>query len=405
MSYFKSFLACLRRFLAHLLRLLPGNSTFIGPPRHIINSTPLFVKDLGSLDNTSCKFYQLEPKRSISRQFPFFADDQIAESFYNMKIGYIKEQFVAQLSSGRYWGRTYGYIINAGDCLHRDLSPSLEDITYDNFLSHRHDGLSQPLLPPLRHVSGLVAAINTPFSYNFHHWLLDCVPKFGLLKTAGFELSGIDHFILAPPTAPWHLEVLRYLDIPLEKVIFSSPRLHICADSLIVPSFSEPSRQPEKFNYTPEGLHFVRNLILGQSTVTKSYPEKIVISRERTSCRRLIDADTIHLHLESYGFTKVILEDHSLAEQAMIFNSAKIIIMPTGGGLANLVFCRQNTRVIELFSPYYLPTFSLLLANTLGLQYIALVGDKFRRSSTKHEEGVSQDIHIPLERLVKHIYD
>ena len=405
MYFFKLFLLSVRRYLAQFLGQLPGNSTFFGPPRHITNSTPLFIKELGTSANAKCKVYSLEPRRFIYRQLPFHADDAIAGHFHSMKTGYIKEQFVAEFERGRYWGRTYGYILNSGDCLHRDLSPSLEDITYDNFLSHPHDSLSQPLLPPLRHVSGISAAINTPFANNFHHWLLDCVPKFGLLKAAGFQLSEIDQFILAPPTSPWHLEVLRYLDIPLDKVIFSTPKVHIRADNLIVPSFSEPSRQPEKYNYTPEGLQFVRNLILSQSSGLKTYPEKIVVSREKTSWRRLIDADSIHFHLENYGFTKVILEDFSLADQAMIFHSAKVIIMPTGGGLANLVFCRKNTKVIEIFSPYYLPTFSLLLANSLSLQYIALVGDKFIRSSTQREEGVSQDIHISLERLLEHALD
>jgi len=388
----------LRIFIARLLSRSPGNSLFVGPPRKILNSTPDYIKIIAKNGNHDISFYPLQPKEFTSRQPPFYADNEISLHFDRMDSGIIKEQFVVNLVHGRYWGRAYGYIINNDDCIHRDLSPSFEDITYDNFLSYRHDALNQPFLPPIRHVKGTVAALNTPFSTNFHHWLLDCVPKFGLLESAGFDLDNIDYFIL-PPFSFWHDEILHLLKIPQEKLIASSPKVHIVADNLIVPSFSEPSQQPHKFNYTPQGLDYVRKLVLHKS-MPLSFPEKILISREKTTSRRLLNSETINKYLEREGFVKIILEDYSLAEQAMIFHSAKTIIMPTGGGLANLVFCSRNTKVIELFSSSYLPTFSLLLANHLDLQYIALVGQSLSGASEHSSAGNSEDINIPTDRLL-----
>ena len=402
---FKPFFRGFRNYIAYLLGHFPGNSTFFGPPRNILDSTPDYCTASCSIENQTVILCQIKPKQSIARQLPFYADYPIEKLFKGMQTAFIKEQFVAQLRRGRYWGRTSGYIVNTSDCIHRDLSPSFEDVTYDDYLSYTHDGLNQPFLPPLQDLSGTVAVINTPFSSNFHHWLLDCVPKFGLLEKAGFNFSNIDYFILPPPTSPWHLEVLRYLQIPLDRVVSSSSKVHIRADNLIVPSFSEPSRQPERFNYTTEGLEFVRKLILTNSPKSKSYYGKIIVSRERTVCRRLMDGESIHAHLEDKGFTKVILEDYSLAEQAMIFYSANTIIMPTGGGLANLVFCRPDTTVIELFNPCYMPTFSLLLANQLKLKYIALVGDSLTDSGNNSDAGASQDIRISIERLLNYALD
>ena len=405
MASLKFFSRSARKVIAKLLRYFPGNSSLFGPPRHILNSTPVYCTTPRHKLNHSCLLTPLQPKRYLTRQSPCFADVQIANLFNDMQSGIIKEQFVVQLERGRYWGRTSGYIVNSSDCLHRDLSPSFEDISSNSYLSHTHDGLQQPFLPPLRFLNGSVAALNTPFSSNFHHWLLDCVPKFGLLQAAGFKFSDIDFFILPKPSSAWHIEVLNLLEIPLEKVISSSSSLHICADHLIVPSFSEPSRQPEKYNYTPEGLNFVRELILNSINSHNLYPEKIIVSREKTSCRRLIDSNTIHPQLVREGFEVIVLEDFSLVEQAMIFNQAKTIIMPTGGGLANLNFCKYDTKIIELFSPYYMPTFSLLLATHLNLNYFALVGESLADTSTHYDLGASQDIRIPLERLLEFALD
>jgi capsular polysaccharide biosynthesis protein len=322
-----------------------------------------------------------------------------------MSSGISKEQFVVQLHRGRYWGRSYGYIINSKDYLHTDISPDLADLSLERPDPKRHDAVLQPFLPKVKHVSGNIAALNTLQFANFHHWLLDCIPKFGLIKKAGIDFSSIDYFILPRPFFQWHREVLEYLNIPLNKIISSTDKLHIRADNLIAPSFSEPSRQPHRYNYTIEGLMFVRDLLLSRSAPSCQYPERIIISRERTKCRRLIDGNQIASRLELYGFKKVFLEDHTLAEQARIFNSAKTIIMPTGGGLANLAFCQPGTKVIELFSPFYLPTFSLPLTNSLELDYIALVGES-REKKAKHSDlGASYDIKVSLERILEYAQD
>jgi Glycosyltransferase 61 len=402
MNTLKGVFLIIRKNIARLFRFLPCSSLVIGSPRNIIDSTLCHV-EISSSFHTAFTFIPLRAKRSINRCPPQYADPLIADLFNQMGTGFIKEQFVAQLERGRYWGRSAGYIINSDDSLHRDLSPSFEDVTFDTPYLMPHDGMLQPLLPKLVNFSGVVASLNTLFSSNFHHWLLDCVPKFGLLKDAAYKLDNIDHFILTAPVSPWHLEVIHYLHLPLAKIISSSPSLHIRADYLIVPSFSEPSRQPHKFNYTPEGLNFVRNLVLDRVVPSPTYPEKIIVSRERATCRRLLSANHINLALEAEGFVKVILEDFTLAEQAAIFFSAKTIIMPTGGGLANIVFCQQGTKVIELFSPGYMPTFSFVLASQLGLQYTALVGENLTRSSGHSDSGASQDIYVPLDRLMAHI--
>jgi capsular polysaccharide biosynthesis protein len=333
---------------------------------------------------------------------PAYADPPIELLFHGMQHGLIKEQFVALLEGGRYWGRGYGYIINAQDGLHRDLSPSFADVAGISSL-RTHDGFEQPFLPRLVEVQGTVGVANTLFAHNFHHWLLDCVPRFGLLQAAGWDLSCIDSFILPNPLSRWHREVLERLSIPIAKVVGSHSQLHLRAEKLLVPSFSEPSRQPELYNYTPEGIAFVRRLFLTEVEKHEHLPKRIVVSREKASSRCLLQGDLLCDLLAPFGFTKVLLEDFSLADQARLFHSATTIIMPTGGGLANLAFCKPGTQVVELFDPAYLPTFSMVLSQEVGLEYHALVGLNHTNAKGHSDHGGQNDMCFDLVNLADYI--
>jgi len=380
---------------AAYLRKLPGSSVQFGPPR-------LEVQKTTEWNLADSALVSLRSSIPTLRELPFYADPPIELLFRQMRNGLIKEQFVASLEGGRYWGRCYGYIINAQDGLHRDLSPAFADVA-GSFSSFSHDGLEQPLLPPVVEVKGTVGVVNTLFSHNFHHWLLDCVPKFGLLQAAGWDLGRIDFFILPKPLSRWHTEVLDRLSIPSAKVVGSTSRTHLRADKLLVPSFSEPSRQPELYNYTPEGIAFVRKLFLTEWENHKSLPKRIIVSREKANARRLLQSDLLSEMLAPLGFEKVLLENFSLADQAILFHSAKTIIMPTGGGLANLAFCQPDTQVVELFDPAYLPTFSFVLSQKLGLEYHALVGSNHTKANGHSDSGGGNDMHFSIQELAAYI--
>jgi hypothetical protein len=183
------------------------------------------------------------------------------------------------------------------------------------------------------------------------------------------------------------------------KVISGGSGSHLLPDTLIVPSYSEPGRQPEFFNYTPEGLQFVRSLFLDGKTKSPIDADKIVISREKACTRRLISGDRIHERLRRHGFVKVCLEEFSVAQQAALFQQARVVVMPTGGGLANIVFANPETRVVELFNPAYLPTFCLPLCEALALEYVALVGEDTIGAGGHSDSGAAADIKISEEKL------
>jgi len=378
----------LRSTAGRLAALLPGSSIRFGPPRRVATTS--------SLDAPSSVIrHSILPARTAPHTTMELADPPLDEWLQQPRPADIREIYVAELRRGRYWGRFHGYIIDRHDTLLTDLSPTFRP------QDKRHDGLNQLRLPPLRELRGTVAVINTLFSSNFHHWLLDTLPRFEWLRRAGWSWDAIDHFIVSPELLRFHHETLALLGIDKTKLICSGPDLHVRADLLLAPSHSEPANEPLQHYYTPEGLRFVRELGLKDNPfLPQKHPGRIIISREKAKSRRLVQAGRANELLLAQGFEKILLEDYSFQEQAAFFHHADCIVMPTGGNLANFVFCRPGAVAIELFSRGYVPPFTYSLMDEIGLRYYGIVADKISRPHPD-ARGNDEDIDVDPDRLAE----
>jgi capsular polysaccharide biosynthesis protein len=227
------------------------------------------------------------------------------------------------------------------------------------------------------------------------------LPHLEWLRRAGFAWDAIDHFILPGELLKFHRETFAMLGLDEKKFILSTPQMHIRADKLLVPCHSEPSHCPGEFDYTPEGLQFVRDTVLTNNPfMAKTYPKRLIVSREKAFSRRLVQAEKANQLLGEMGFEKVLLEDHSLHEQAAMFAQADCVIMPTGGNLANYVFCRPGTIAVELFSHNYVPPFTYAFMDTIGLHYYGVVTHAVSRPRPD-ARGNNEDIDVNPDRLAE----
>jgi hypothetical protein len=378
----------LRSQVARTASLFPGSSLQFGPPRH--EGTSDSITDPQALIK-----HVISPARQTVRSVPDLADSPLGDVMREPRPSQIKEIFVAELPQGRYWGRYHGYIVDRNDTLLTDLSPTVINP------AKRHDGLDQLKLPPLKKIRGTVAVVNTLYGSNFHHWLLDLLPHLEWLRQAGFAWDKIDHFIMPDTLLRFHRETFAMLGLDEEKFILSTPQLHLCADTLLVPCHSEPSHCPGEFDYTPEGLQFVRDVVLTNNPFQeRTYPKRIIVSREKAASRRLVQAEKANRLLGEMGFEKVLLEDHSLYEQAAMFAQADCVVMPTGGNLANYVFCRPGTIAVELFSHSYVPPFTTAFMDTIGLHYYGVVTHTISRPRPD-ARGNNEDIDVDPDRLAE----
>jgi len=380
------------RAAAGQLRVLPGSSLTLGPPRRFYATLDEWAAAEAGPGRGANRLIALTPARSESRPIPPIADPSIRALFERMIPGQVKPQAVAVLERGRYWGRGFGYIVTAKDALVCPLSPEFAGFGALDNPAAGHDGLRVGWLPRVRRFRGRLLALNTLFCSNYHHWLLDTLPKFELLRRAGIDWRACDGVVFDYRGNRWQDEALELLGIPREKVVRSDAGVHLDADELIVPTYGEPGGCPEKYSYSPEGPAFVRELFLPpELREPQTVPRRrILLSRRLAGVRRVRDEETLLAALAPLGFEAHCLENYSVREQAALFAGADAVVMPHGGGLANCVFLPRGAAVVELFDPTYLPTFMMPLADRLGLRYAALVGTN---------GGAAQDIVVEPERV------
>ncbi|MEN1967123.1 glycosyltransferase family 61 protein [Lentibacillus sp. N15] len=178
---------------------------------------------------------------------------------------------------------------------------------------------------------------------NYWHWLHDTLGRYHLLRLSGFK---IDKYVLPPLTMPFQRETVKLLSIPEDKILQLTPGMHLKADNLILPSV--PFNAGTCVKWTVE---FLRDSLLPWKS-QKSTPgfERIYISRKDASWRKVTNETNLMKLLTRKGFKQVTLSSLTVQEQIDIFSSAKIIISPNGAGLANIMFCRPGTKIIQLFT-------------------------------------------------------
>jgi len=273
-----------------------------------------------------------------------------------------RKAFVAVLPNGRAWADVVTTaVITSDNKLVADISMGCAELV-----------ITSDKLPPAEHVDGNVAFLSARWGgAAYFHWMFDVITRFDLLQRSGL-IETIDKFVVNASDSSYQAETLETLGIPQDKILESRCNLHITADKLIVPSIS----------YNGSGAvsqwkceYLKQTFLKEQQPLNTDYSERIYISRQQASYRRIVNDDEVIKYLEKFGFRSVKLETMSIAEQASCLAAAKVVVAPHGGGLTNLVFCSPGTKVIELFSPLYVPYCYWMISNLCGLEHYYLIGD------------------------------
>jgi capsular polysaccharide biosynthesis protein len=197
------------------------------------------------------------------------------------------------------------------------------------------DVTSRPWLPPKQRIDGRVAVLNTRFSHNFYHWMIDILPRIAPLRRIGAEVD----YYLVDCLSVFQQNVLASLGIEAERLIQPHCRLLLEADELLVPSLPTPACLRDHGRFLSTGL--------GIEHPVKS-PRRVFISRRKTGSRTISNEMQLQRLLDAEGFETHAMEEYPLSKQARLIREAETIVATHGAGLANLVFARPGTRVIEI---------------------------------------------------------
>lgn len=380
----------MRRKFIKLLRSLPNSLEILDLPKGFYNSTLdwMLKYNLSKISLPKASYSEIYPSHQISRLEPKTLERSIHWKF---KQEYQRESpaaFVATVPYGRVWGRG-GTVITADGMVLGDVSRELSKNPDEHSIN------LQLWLPSVRYIEGKVAVLSTAGSEHYFHWMFDTLPRIDLLRQSNICIDSIDKFVICSYYLPFHIETLNTLGIPLTKVIKLGNYLHIKATQLVVPSL------PGNTGNMPYWVcEFLRKEFLHTEIVEKyRILERIYLSRKNAKYRKIVNEDELINFLSKLGFTNVLLESMSVAEQALLFSSAKVVVAPHGAGLTNIVFCKTGTKIVELFSPGYVNVCYWSLCNQIDLEYYYLIGEGLRFPEGVDPHQCKADIVININSI------
>lgn len=349
--------------------------------------------------------FVVDRPRVFSRQLPRFPEEASPPPrFLATASGTYPETGLTRLTKARLWTRYGGSVITNQDRLVAELSKDIWGI-------HRHSAHTKLSLRAARRLPGRTLSLITPEAEkNYHHWMMDLIPRLRLVKAAGLAPNEFDTILIKSAALPYQSESLRAAGIDEARIIrVGDDEMFLC-DELCVPSLRDDTSC-----IPPEDMQFIRDLFLPKPSGTAPSPASVESRREVpaiTHSRKLYlsrrDAAFRHVHneealvsvLEAQGFECVVLSRIPLHEQAKLFSEASLIVSPSSAALANLVFAPAGCQIIELLAPRWIVPFTWITCDNMRQTLTCLIGNGPRPSGSELPQGIQDDIQIEESSLV-----
>lgn len=254
----------------------------------------------------------------------------------------IRVGFFARSQKMRYTWYSHS-LLTANDDLYGNLHfPHTPDFDYEP-----HPMFTHPRQSPLdlQRRGKTLVLLSLP---NLYHFVFEAIARLALAQEAGMEASSYDHFLGEPPSLPFHHEIFGYLGIPTDRILSPSSGAQHCR-------FSELHFSNTTYGIPPELVCILRSYLAAVPRVSPPFacPRKLYLSRAAYPTRRLVNETAVTELLARHGFTTVCPHELSYAQQKVLFEEAEVIVSSHGAGLANLIWCKPGTKVIELRSKHH----------------------------------------------------
>jgi capsular polysaccharide biosynthesis protein len=130
--------------------------------------------------------------------------------------------------------------------------------------------------------------------------------------------------------------------------------------NLVVPSY--PERHTSDFTWIRDEI---LDAVSGESVSNDE--NNVYVSRANAIERQVLNEKEVMDVLSEFGFSRYLLENRSVAENARLFAEADVVVGPHGAGLTDIIFAGDCT-LLELFGEKVKEPYELL-AETLGIEY------------------------------------
>lgn len=381
------------RRLTYPLRWLPGSSKVWGPPRGIYLTTHVIAPVAG---RSMAHVVPLLPKESFERSLPATNSSRVRAEFARCLHAEYTECHVATLMEARFAGRGLGgVVISHDDRVVRPYSPPRNE-NDPKF----HNALSAFRLPPVVRTNRAVVVATRCADNNYAHWMLDHMPRFWALAQTGVGEGDTTLYVSGNKSKyqQYMLSRLPSAGLRFGGVVGIQRRLHIEAESLIIPSYVNPSLNMVAYGHRARQLRFVADLVERVEISPDKAARRLFVSRAKA--RRSVSSEpSIIALLAPLGFKAVCLEDYSVPEQAALFRYAEVVVAFHGAGLTNLIFARPGTIVFEIFSPDFIVTNFWSICHDLDIRYFAYCDDGSAQGIVTYGQAQAATFEVSAPRV------
>jgi capsular polysaccharide biosynthesis protein len=215
-----------------------------------------------------------------------------------------------------------------------------------------------------RYLPGSVLNLGTiNGAINYGHFLLDGLGRLGVADQIGISAADFDWIVVPGFVSEGAKTVLRRLGLPPERIVIGQDGLALTGDLIVTPSLPGTTRV-----YRPVVADYLRTFAPPAGAADGS---RVMISR-RGGRRHLTNAEDVEGFAVSRGFRVV---DPGEVDLAAELAGASVVMGTHGAALADLVFCRPGTHVVELIPSDHMFPYWFSLARAAGLDYSAVIGD------------------------------
>ncbi len=207
-----------------------------------------------------------------------------------------------------------------------------------------------------------------PWSWNYHHWLLEDLPRLWVLD----EFSQLTDCPLIVPgdMSSFQMDSLKALGIDQNRLRYfdgSAWRF----DRLYAPTFLAPG------GHSRRQIDWLREKLFSGFGLTPSEQgdKRLYLTRRDAPSKRVVNEAEIEKTLSDFGFETIDPGKMTLRQQVETFSRAKFVVAAHGATLTNLAFAPPSAGVIEFLPASFVNRANWYLANVQNQSYAFLIGE------------------------------
>ncbi len=235
-------------------------------------------------------------------------------------------------------------------------------------------------------------------SHNYGHFLLDMVPLIQLGMKMGLRM-------FSRPMLTWHKPIYQRVGVDPNSVAIVSEPVVFFKKVFVSNRHKAMGTRVASPNLRNVFAAVFENI--PQSSATIRPRRRIYLSRGGSQKRNLRNREALESVLQQEGFEIIRPELMPFDDQALLFADADIIVSEFGANMANVVFCRKGTKIVEIIPDLKNDPWSRHLCASLDLEHVVLChpvkdGD---RKAIKIADRIYKNKHFSFDADIELIKD